>query len=32
MHREFASTFPAKLIIEKDKMCTENANKAKRVG
>ena len=32
MHREFASAFPAKLIIEKDKMWTENANKAKRIG
>lgn len=32
MHREFTSAFPAKLIIEKDKMWTENANKAKRVG
>ena len=32
MHREFTSAFPAKLIIEKDKMWTENANKAKRIG
>lgn len=32
MHREFTSVFPAKLIIEKDKMWTENANKAKRIG
>ena len=32
MHREFTSAFPAKLVIEKDKMWTENANKAKRIG
>ena len=32
MHREFSNPYPAKLIIEKDKMWTENANKAKRIG
>ena len=28
MHREFTSTYRAKLIIEKDRMLTENANRA----
>ena len=32
IHREFSNPYPAKLIIEKDKMWTENANKAKRIG
>lgn len=32
MHREFSNPYPAKLIIEKDKMWTENASKAKRIG
>lgn len=32
VHREFASAFPAKLIIEKDKIYTENWNRAQRVG
>lgn len=32
VHREFASAFPAKLIVEKDKIYTENWNRAQRVG
>ena len=32
MHREYASPFPARLIIEKEKMFTENANKVYRYG
>lgn len=32
MHREFSNPYPAKLVIEKNKMWTENANKAKRIG
>lgn len=32
VHREFSSAFPAKLIIEKDKIVTENWNRAQRVG
>ena len=32
MHREFASPYPAKLIIEKDYLRTENANRAKMIG
>ena len=32
MHREYASPFPAKLVIERDKMSTENANKVYRYG
>ena len=32
MHREFSNPYPAKLIIEKNKIWTENANKAKRIG
>lgn len=32
MHREYASPFPAKLIIEADKILTENANKVYRYG
>ena len=30
MHREFTSTYRAKFIIEKDRMLTENANRASR--
>lgn len=32
MHREYASPFPAKLVIERDRMFTENANKVYRYG
>lgn len=32
VHREFASAFPAKLIIEKERIYTENWNRAQRVG
>ena len=32
MHREYANPFPAKLIIEKDRILTENANKVYRYG
>lgn len=32
VHREFASAFPAKLIVEKDKIYTENWNRAQRIG
>ena len=32
MHREFASAFPAKLIIGKEEIYTENWNRAQRVG
>ena len=32
MHREYASPFPAKLIIEKDRILTENANKTYHYG
>ena len=32
MHRDFSNPYPAKLIIEKDKMWTENANRPKRIG
>lgn len=32
VHREFGNAFPAKLTIEKDKICTENWNQAQRVG
>lgn len=32
VHREFGSAFPAKLIIEKDNIHTENWNRAQRVG
>lgn len=32
VHREFANAFPAKLIIEKDKIYTENWNRAQRIG
>lgn len=32
IHREFSNPYPAKLIIEKDYMRTENANKAKMIG
>ena len=32
MHREYSSAFPAKLIIEKDRILTENANKTYHYG
>lgn len=32
VHREFGSAFPAKLIIEKDRLYTENWNRTQRVG
>ena len=32
IHREFSNPFPAKLIIEKNDLKTENANKAKMIG
>lgn len=32
VHREFASAFPAKLIVERDKIYTENWNRAQRFG
>ena len=32
MHREYSSSFPAKLIIEKNRIMTENANKTYRYG
>ncbi len=32
VHREFGSAFPAKLIIERDKIYTENWNRARRIG
>ena len=32
MHREYANPFPAKLIIEKSRIYTENANKVYRYG
>ncbi len=32
IHREFSNPYPAKLIIEKDKLWTENANRAKMIG
>jgi len=32
IHREFASTFPAKIVIEKDKIYTENWNRALKYG
>lgn len=32
VHREYGSAFPAKLIIEKEKIYTENWNRARRVG
>lgn len=32
VHREFSSAFPAKLIVEKDRIYTENWNRARRVG
>ncbi len=32
MHREFANPYPAKLIIEKGYLRTENANRAKMIG
>ncbi len=32
MHREYSSPFPAKVIVEKDKICTENANKTYHYG
>lgn len=32
IHREFSNPYPAKLIIEKDVLKTENANRAKMIG
>ncbi len=32
MHREFSNPYPAKLIIEKEYLKTENANRAKMIG
>lgn len=32
VHREYGSAFPAKLIVEKDRIYTENWNRARRVG
>lgn len=32
IHREFSNPYPAKLIIEKDYLRTENANRAKMIG
>lgn len=32
MHREYMSTFPAKISIEKDRILTENANKTYHYG
>ncbi len=32
VHREYGSAFPAKLIIEKDTIYTENWNRARRIG
>lgn len=32
MHRDFGSAFPAKLIIERDKIYTENWNRTQRIG
>lgn len=32
IHREFSNPYPAKLIIEKDYIKTENANRAKMIG
>lgn len=32
IHREFGNPYPAKLIIEKDIMKTENSNRAKMIG
>ncbi len=32
IHREFSSSYPAKFVIEKDRMYVENANKAVRHG
>lgn len=32
IHREFSNPYPAKLIIGKDKLWTENANRAKMIG
>ncbi len=32
IHREFSNPYPAKLIIEKDYIRTENANRAKMIG
>lgn len=32
VHREFGNAFPAKLIIEKDRIYTENWNRARRIG
>ncbi|MCD8010982.1 MAG: putative DNA binding domain-containing protein [Lachnospiraceae bacterium] len=32
VHRDFGSAFPAKLIIEKDRIYTENWNRSQRIG
>ena len=32
MHREFTSSYIAKFVIEKDRMFTENANRAEKIG
>lgn len=32
VHREYGSAFPAKLVVEKDRIYTENWNRAQRVG
>ena len=32
VHREFGSAFPAKMVIEKDRIYTENWNRSQRVG
>lgn len=32
IHREFSNPYPAKLIIEKENLRTENANRAKMIG
>ena len=32
VHREFSTAFPAKLVVEPDKIYTENWNRAQRVG
>ncbi len=32
VHREFGSAFPAKMVIEKDKIYIENWNRSQRVG
>lgn len=32
VHREYGSAFPAKLVVEKDKIYTENWNRSRRIG